>query len=55
VPYYFIGKFFSREKITRFVQKYGKYFWYKKEYLDDLYQVFEENGNKIVFTSKFIP
>lgn len=55
VPYYFLGRFFSKQKIQWFVTKYGKYFFTKKEFVDDLYDVFNKNDRKIVFFGRFLP
>lgn len=55
LPYYFLGRYFSQHKIRKFVEKYGKYVWYKPEYLDDLYHVFKKNDKKIVFLGRFLP
>lgn len=55
IPYYFIGRFFNKEKIKSFVQKYGSYFFTKSAYVDDLYDIFEKNDRKIVFFGRFLP
>lgn len=55
VPYYFIGKYFHKSKIKKFVSRYGKYFFTKEENVDDLYDVFEKNDRKIVFFGRFLP
>lgn len=55
IPYYFIGRFFNKRKIKKFVAEYGKYFFTKEEYVDDLYDVFQKNDRKIVFFWRFLP
>lgn len=55
IPYYFVGVYFNKAKIKRFVARYGKYFFTKEEYVDDLYEVFEKNDRKIVFFGRFLP
>lgn len=55
IPYYLLGRYFSQKKIRKFVERYGKYVWYKPEYLDDLYDVFKRNDKKIVFLGRFLP
>jgi membrane protein DedA with SNARE-associated domain len=55
VPYYYLGKYLHRERLTLLVQKYGHWIGYKTEYLDDLYETFATHGPSIVFSSRFIP
>jgi membrane protein DedA with SNARE-associated domain len=55
LPYYFLGRVLSQKVLRNFVMKYGKYFFYKVEYLDDLYDVFRKNDKKIVFVGRFLP
>ena len=55
LPYYFLGRLLSQKVLRKFVEKYGKYFFYKVEYLDDLYDVFRKNDKKIVFVGRFLP
>ncbi len=55
IPYYFIGRFFDKKKIKLFVARYGRYFFTKPEYVDDLYDIFEKNDRKIVFFGRFLP
>lgn len=55
LPYYFLGRLLSQKVLRNFVIKYGKYFFYKVEYLDDLYDVFRKNDKKIVFVGRFLP
>lgn len=55
IPYYFLGRFRNKAKVRKFVEKYGKYFFTKVEYVDDLYEVFNKNDRKIVFFGRFMP
>jgi membrane protein DedA with SNARE-associated domain len=55
LPYYFLGRLLSQKVLRKFVSTYGKYFFYKVEYLDDLYDVFRKNDTKIVFFGRFMP
>lgn len=49
LPYYWLGRYLSKKKLTTIVAKYGKYFFMKPEYIEDLYEVFEKNDKHIVF------
>lgn len=55
MPWYVVGRYFSKEKIRQFVAKYGKYFFYKPEYVDDIYDTFHNNQRKIIFLGRFVP
>lgn len=55
MPWYVVWRYFSREKIRKFVANYGKYFFYKPEYVDDIYDTFENNQRKIIFLGRFVP
>lgn len=55
IPYYRLGRYFNKKKLTDFVVKYGKYFFTKPEYVEDLYEVFDKNDKHIVFFGRFIP
>ncbi|TAL74382.1 MAG: DedA family protein, partial [Bacteroidetes bacterium] len=47
---YFIGRRFGE----RFFLKYGKYFFFKKEYLDEAKGFFDKHGGKTVFFGRFM-
>ena len=55
LPYYWLGRYLSKKKLTTIVAKYGKYFFMKPEYIEDLYEVFEKNDKHIVFFWRFVP
>ncbi len=55
IPYYFIGMYFNKAKIKKFVHRYGRYFFTKEDYVDDLFDVFMKNDRKIVFFARFLP
>ena len=55
LPYFYIGRFFSRHKITEFVEKYGKYFFYSTEQLDNLYEIFSTHDKYRIFFGRFLP
>lgn len=55
IPYYFIWRRLHQKKIKNFVTRYGRYFFTKPEYVDDLYDVFQKNDRKIVFFGRFLP
>lgn len=55
VPYYLLGRCFSKSRIKRFVTLYGKYFFTKSEYVDDLYDMFEKNDRRLIFFGRFLP
>lgn len=55
IPYYRIGRYLDQKTIRRFVERFGKYFFTKPEYVDDLYEVFIKNDRKIVFFGRFLP
>lgn len=55
LPYFYIGKFFSRHKISGFVEKYGKYFFYSRVQLDNLYEIFNKHDRYRVFFARFLP
>lgn len=55
LPWYVVGRYFSKKKIKKFVEKYGKYFFYKPEYVDDIYKTFDNNQRKIIFLGRFVP
>ncbi len=55
MPWYVVWRYFSKSKIRKFVSNYGKYFFYKSEYVDDIYDTFENNQKKIIFLGRFVP
>lgn len=55
LPYFFIGRYFSRHKITEFVEQYGKYFFFTTKKLDAIYEVFQKNDSSWVFFARFLP
>lgn len=55
LPYFYIGKYFSRHKINDFVDKYGSYFFYSREKLDNLYDLFNKHDKYRVFFARFLP
>lgn len=55
VPYYFLGKFLSKDKINKFVDKYWKYIFIKSEDVDNIYQIYQKNGWKLTFFGRFLP
>ena len=55
LPYFYIGKFFTKHKIAAFVEEYGKYFRYDTQKLDNLYDIFNKNDKSRVFFARFLP
>ena len=55
IPYFFIGRYFTKHKISAFVDKYGKYFFYNSEKLDNLYRIFNKHDTSWVFFARFFP
>jgi membrane protein DedA with SNARE-associated domain len=55
LPYFYIGKFFTKHKISAFVEQYGKYFRYDTKKLDNLYEIFNKNDKSRVFFARFLP
>ncbi len=55
IPYFYIGKIFSRHRIADFVDRYGKYFFYSVEKLDNLYEIFSKHDKYRVFFARFLP
>ena len=55
LPYFYIGKFFTKYKIAAFVEQYGKYFRYDTTKLDNLYDIFNKNDKSRVFFARFLP
>ena len=55
LPYFYIGKFFTKHKISTFVEQYGKYFRYDTTKLDNLYDIFNKNDKSRVFFARFLP
>jgi alkaline phosphatase len=55
LPYFFIGKYFTKHKISDFVDRYGKYFRYDTRKLDNLYDIFNKNDSSRVFFARFLP
>jgi alkaline phosphatase len=55
LPYFYIGKFFTKHKIAGFVEQYGKYFRYDTKKLDNLYDIFNKNDKSRVFFARFLP
>jgi membrane protein DedA with SNARE-associated domain/membrane-associated phospholipid phosphatase len=47
---YFIGRHFGE----KFLTKYGKYFFLKKEHLDEAKEFFDKHGGKTVFLGRFM-
>lgn len=55
LPYFYIGKYFTKHKISWFVDQYGKYFRYDTKKLDNLYTIFNKNDKSRVFFARFLP
>jgi len=55
IPYFFIGRYFSKHKISGFVTQYGKYFFFTTAQLDNLYEVFNKHDSSRVFFARFLP
>ena len=54
LPYFYIGKYFTKHKISEFVAQYGKYFRYDTEKLDNLYDIFNKNDSSRVSFGRFL-
>jgi len=55
IPYFFIGRYFSKHKISTFVAQYGKYFFFNTVQLDTIYEVFNKHDSSRVFFARFLP
>lgn len=55
LPYFFIGKYFTKHKIAQFVEEYGKYFFFDVKKLDSLYEIFNKHDSSRVFFARFFP
>lgn len=55
IPFFFIGRYFSRHKISEFVEKYGKYFFFDREKLDNIFDLFNKHDGSRVFFARFLP
>lgn len=55
LPYFYLGRYLSRHRIADFVEKYGKWFFYSKEKLDTLYDIFNHHNKYWIFFARFIP
>lgn len=54
-PYYFLWKVMSKDKISKFIAKYGKYIFMNTEDLDSIYDIYQKNGWKLTFFGRFLP
>lgn len=55
IPYFYIGKYFTKHKISSFVEQYGKYFFYDTKKLDNLYEIFNKHDKSRIFFARFLP
>lgn len=55
IPFFFVGRYFSKHKISTFVDKYGKYFFFDSQKLDNIYDIFNKNDSSWVFFARFLP
>ncbi len=55
LPYYFLGRVLHKKKVLRRAEKYGKFFLIGRKTAEDAFQLFEKNGKRIVFFSRFVP
>ena len=55
IPYFYIGRYLSRHKIGDFVEKYGKYFFFNRKKLDNIYEIFNKHDSSWVFFARFLP
>lgn len=55
IPYFFLGRYFSKHKIGDFVEKYGKYFFFSRAKLYNIYDIFQKNDSSWVFFARFLP
>ncbi len=54
-PFYFIGKYTSKAKVLRLVEKYGKYIFINVEEIERVYGFFKSKGNIIVLIGRVVP
>lgn len=54
LPFYFLG-YWGEGFVTKFLDKYGKYFFISKKDVDNSFKAFEKYGNGIVLVGRLIP
>ncbi len=55
LPFYFLGYWGNRQKINRWVGKYGKWFFIKPEEIDTAFDWFQKYGKGFVFLGRLVP
>lgn len=55
LPFYFLGYRGNRQKINRWVSKYGKWFFIKPEEIDTAFDWFQKYGKGFVFLGRLVP
>lgn len=55
LPFYFLGYRGNRQKIDKWLNKYGKYFFIKTSEVDTAFAWFEKRGYGLVFIGRLVP
>ncbi len=54
-PFYFIGRYTSKAKVLKLVEKYGKYLFINVEEIERVYGFFKSRGKIIVLVGRVVP
>jgi membrane protein DedA with SNARE-associated domain len=54
-PFYFLGKYTSKAKVLRLVEKYGKYLFITVEEIEQVYVLFKKRGHFFVLFGRVVP
>lgn len=55
IPYYFLGLYLHKDRVLRWTDRIGKYFFLSRQDMEEVYQTFDKYGYTIVFWCRFVP